>query len=222
MLSWSHRHAHAGRAKSAARSPISSPRRSARRSPHAASRRRMWCSPGRRSSARGWRACASRSRSMAARPESGGRRTHARHLGDARRRGLRLEIQHLAPVILERVNSHFGWRCAGKLAIRQGRVTGKAMPKPAPPSPILAPWRRGRRWPPEYRMKSSAARSPSSARSCSPGNDGWASSRRTRSSTPFWPQSPVKRNRTARAIDASPRSRQAPSTRARAGCVQIE
>jgi hypothetical protein len=46
-----------------------------------------------------------------------------------------LEIQHLASVILERVNSHFGWRCAGKLAIRQGRVTGKAMPKPAPPQP---------------------------------------------------------------------------------------
>ncbi|MBV9568185.1 MAG: DUF721 domain-containing protein [Hyphomicrobiales bacterium] len=45
-----------------------------------------------------------------------------------------LEVQHLAPAILERINSHFGWRCAGKLAIRQGRVTGKAGPKPAPPS----------------------------------------------------------------------------------------
>src|SRR5438270_388996 len=34
-----------------------------------------------------------------------------------------LEVQHLAPALLERINSHFGWRCAGKLAIRQGRVS---------------------------------------------------------------------------------------------------
>ena len=33
-----------------------------------------------------------------------------------------LEIQHLQPVIIERVNRYFGWRCAGKLAIRQGPV----------------------------------------------------------------------------------------------------
>jgi hypothetical protein len=42
-----------------------------------------------------------------------------------------LEIQHLAPVILERINSRFGWRCAGKLAIRQGRMSAKDEPKPA-------------------------------------------------------------------------------------------
>ena len=41
-----------------------------------------------------------------------------------------LEVQHLAPVILERINSHFGWRCAGKLAIRQGRVSARKEPKP--------------------------------------------------------------------------------------------
>ena len=46
-----------------------------------------------------------------------------------------LEVQHLAPAILERINSHFGWRCAGKLAIRQGRVAAKAGPKPAAPPP---------------------------------------------------------------------------------------
>jgi hypothetical protein len=36
-----------------------------------------------------------------------------------------LEIQHLQPVILERVNRYFGWRCVGRIAIRQGPVTGK-------------------------------------------------------------------------------------------------
>jgi hypothetical protein len=29
----------------------------------------------------------------------------------------------MAPLILERVNAYFGWRCADKLMIRQGRVT---------------------------------------------------------------------------------------------------
>ncbi len=33
-----------------------------------------------------------------------------------------LEIQHLQPVIVERVNRYFGWRCVGRLAIRQGPV----------------------------------------------------------------------------------------------------
>lgn len=34
-----------------------------------------------------------------------------------------LEIQHLHPVIIERVNRYFGWRCIGRLAIRQGPVS---------------------------------------------------------------------------------------------------
>jgi hypothetical protein len=34
-----------------------------------------------------------------------------------------LEIQHLQPVIVERVNRYFGWRCVGRLAIRQGPVS---------------------------------------------------------------------------------------------------
>jgi hypothetical protein len=52
-----------------------------------------------------------------------------------------LEVQHLAPAILERINAYFGWRCAGKLVIRQGRVTKKvkAKPSPVPPDPrVLA------------------------------------------------------------------------------------
>jgi hypothetical protein len=34
--------------------------------------------------------------------------------------GFALEMQHLAPVILERVNSRLGWRCIGRLTFRQG------------------------------------------------------------------------------------------------------
>lgn len=37
-----------------------------------------------------------------------------------------LELQHLAPVVIERVNAHLGWRCIGKLAMRQGPVAGKS------------------------------------------------------------------------------------------------
>jgi hypothetical protein len=33
-----------------------------------------------------------------------------------------LELQHLAPVIVERVNAHYGWRCVGKLVLKQGPV----------------------------------------------------------------------------------------------------
>ena len=49
-----------------------------------------------------------------------------------------LEIQHLQPVIIERVNRYFGWRCVGRLAIRQGPVAPRRK-KPAPrkePSPL--------------------------------------------------------------------------------------
>lgn len=37
-----------------------------------------------------------------------------------------LEVQHMAPVLLERVNAYFGWRCLGRIALRQGPVrTGR-------------------------------------------------------------------------------------------------
>ncbi len=36
-----------------------------------------------------------------------------------------LEVQHLQPVIIERVNRYFGWRCVGRLAIRQGPVASR-------------------------------------------------------------------------------------------------
>lgn len=39
-----------------------------------------------------------------------------------------IEAQHLGGLIVERVNAHFGWRCVGKVAFRQG-------PLPQAPAP---------------------------------------------------------------------------------------
>jgi hypothetical protein len=46
-----------------------------------------------------------------------------------------LEIQHLAPVLIERVNRYFGWRCVGRIAIRQGPVSPRARAPAAPVEP---------------------------------------------------------------------------------------
>lgn len=37
--------------------------------------------------------------------------------------GHALELQHLAPVVIERVNFYFGWRCIARLVLMQGPVT---------------------------------------------------------------------------------------------------
>jgi hypothetical protein len=34
--------------------------------------------------------------------------------------GFAIELQHQAPLVVERINSHLGWRCIGRLALRQG------------------------------------------------------------------------------------------------------
>ena len=44
-----------------------------------------------------------------------------------------LELQHLTPVVIERVNRYFGWGCVGRLAIRQGPVV-KRRRRSAPPT----------------------------------------------------------------------------------------
>jgi hypothetical protein len=43
-----------------------------------------------------------------------------------------LEMQHLAPVVIERVNTHYGWRCIGRLVLKQGPVRRSA-PRIVPP-----------------------------------------------------------------------------------------
>lgn len=39
-----------------------------------------------------------------------------------------LEMQHLAPLVIERVNAHYGWRCVGRLVLKQGPVRRAAPP----------------------------------------------------------------------------------------------
>lgn len=43
-----------------------------------------------------------------------------------------LELQHLAPSVLERINGHFGYRAVARLKIEQGAVAGRKV-APAPP-----------------------------------------------------------------------------------------
>jgi hypothetical protein len=47
-----------------------------------------------------------------------------------------LEAQHSTAAIIERVNSHLGWRCIGKIAFRQGPLDAAPgrRPKASPPS----------------------------------------------------------------------------------------
>jgi hypothetical protein len=46
-----------------------------------------------------------------------------------------LEMQHLAPIVLERVNAHYGWRCVGRVVLKQGPV--KRDIAPARPALVL-------------------------------------------------------------------------------------
>ena len=49
-----------------------------------------------------------------------------------------LEMQQLGPLVLERVNTHLGWRAVGKLVLKQGPVAAPATRKPpAPPDPAV-------------------------------------------------------------------------------------
>jgi hypothetical protein len=50
--------------------------------------------------------------------------------------GMALEIQHMAPQLIERVNAHLGWRAVGRLALRQGPLSKDKRPaRIGPPDP---------------------------------------------------------------------------------------
>ncbi|MGU3494497.1 DUF721 domain-containing protein [Xanthobacteraceae bacterium A53D] len=49
-----------------------------------------------------------------------------------------IELQYAAPVVVERINAYFGWRCVGKLALRQGPVPSRHGPPPKPIEPSEA------------------------------------------------------------------------------------
>jgi hypothetical protein len=45
-----------------------------------------------------------------------------------------LELQHLAPLVIERVNAFYGWRCVGRIVMKQapvGRMRADLKPSPA-------------------------------------------------------------------------------------------
>lgn len=44
-----------------------------------------------------------------------------------------LELQHQAPTIIDRVNTYYGWRCIGKLVLKQGPVRRVEKKRPVPP-----------------------------------------------------------------------------------------
>lgn len=48
-----------------------------------------------------------------------------------------LEMQQLGPLVVERVNTHLGWRAVGKLVLKQGPVA--PVQAPARPVPVLDP-----------------------------------------------------------------------------------
>src|ERR1700730_8048654 len=43
--------------------------------------------------------------------------------------GFALELQHLAPLVIERVNTHFGWRCVSLPPLMQGLVAALVLAK---------------------------------------------------------------------------------------------
>ncbi|MGU3538499.1 DUF721 domain-containing protein [Methylobacterium sp. A54F] len=51
-----------------------------------------------------------------------------------------VELQHLAPVVIERINAHYGWACIHRLVLQQGRM---ARPGRRAEAAALDPARRG-------------------------------------------------------------------------------
>ena len=58
--------------------------------------------------------------------------------------GFGLDVQHMAPTIIERVNTHLGWRCVGAISIKSAplkhigrRRAVKDKPAPVPLSPLI-------------------------------------------------------------------------------------
>jgi hypothetical protein len=41
--------------------------------------------------------------------------------------GFALELQHQAPVIIDRINAHFGWRCVSRLLLKQGPLAARTL-----------------------------------------------------------------------------------------------
>ncbi|MGH6811518.1 MAG: DUF721 domain-containing protein [Methylocella sp.] len=46
--------------------------------------------------------------------------------------GFALELQHLAPIVIDRVNAHVGWRCVSRLLLKQGPVAAPPLARHGP------------------------------------------------------------------------------------------
>jgi hypothetical protein len=55
-----------------------------------------------------------------------------------------LELQHMAPLLIERINAHYGWRCVGRIVLKQGPVP-RAKPKTSAAPELTAEERRALR-----------------------------------------------------------------------------
>ncbi|KAA0124408.1 DUF721 domain-containing protein [Methylobacterium sp. P1-11] len=50
-----------------------------------------------------------------------------------------LELQHLAPVVIQRINAHYGWACVSRIVLQQDRIgRGGRVPSPARIDPAAA------------------------------------------------------------------------------------
>ncbi len=49
-----------------------------------------------------------------------------------------IEVQHVAAILCERINGRLGWRCVGKIALRQGPIERRAKGPTVPPPPSAA------------------------------------------------------------------------------------
>lgn len=43
-----------------------------------------------------------------------------------------LDVQYQIPVLIERINAHFGWRCVSKIVLKQGVIPSKSHQRPQP------------------------------------------------------------------------------------------
>ena len=52
--------------------------------------------------------------------------------------GLATELQHLEPLLIERINGYFGYRAVARLRLVQGPIVAAETPENAPPQPLDA------------------------------------------------------------------------------------
>ncbi|MEE8504837.1 MAG: DciA family protein [Kiloniellales bacterium] len=52
--------------------------------------------------------------------------------------GFAIDLQHLSPLLIERINGYFGYRAIAKLTLQQGPVRTPRKPPPAPARPLSA------------------------------------------------------------------------------------